>query len=350
MKIRLSIAVLLAIFYGCSQNSSTNLILPDNPSFVYTGRFDMRDRSKPVFMYSGCSIKTIFTGTSVELLLKDDSLRNFFTVIIDDSLFVIEANRSDSTYRLAENLEKGKHTLEIIRRSEWHGGNTSFLGLRLDPKSKVQKPAQNERRMEFIGDSYTCGYGNEGKSQTENFKYSTENNYMSFGAITARNVNADYVAVCRSGIGIVQGYGGSRGFNMPRFYDEVTLDTTIIWDYTQYQPHVVFLDLIANDLSAKLDSAEFLTKYIEFVKRIRSNYPEANIVCAAGPSGPGEDWERTQSYIHTAYNELSKNDPKVNYFEFSPFEPEGSDWHPTVDQHMNMAEELTPFIKKLMNW
>jgi hypothetical protein len=263
---------------------------------------------------------------------------------------VLETNRIDSTYLLAENLDKGKHNLEVIRRSEWHGGNSTFLGIRIDHKAKLETPPVNKRSMEFIGNSYTCGYGNEGKSRTENFKYETENNYLSYGAIAARNLNADYVAVCRSGIGIVHGYGGGREFNMPRFYDEVTLDSSVKWDYSLHQPDVVFIDLIANDLSAPLDSSEFINRYLEFLKRIRNNYPQSNIICAAGPSSPGDKWETTQSYIHAVVDEFSKNDAKISYFEFSPFVPDGSDWHPNVVQHQKMAGELTAFMKELMNW
>jgi len=350
MKKYLILLVATVIICSCSPTNEKKTVSPADPAISYTGRFDRTEKTKPVFMYSGCAIKTVFTGTSVELLLKDDNLRNFFTVIIDDSLFVLAANRANSTYPLAENLGKGPHTLEIIRRTEWHGGNSTFLGLRIDSSGKLEKPLLNERRMEFIGNSYTCGYGNEGLSNTENFKFETENNYLSFGAITARAVKADYVAICRSGIGMVQGYGGSVGFNMPRYYDEVTNDSTVMWDYSLYQPHLVFIDLIANDLSAPLDSAVFVNTYLEFLKRIRSNYPEAFIVCAAGPASPGKEWQTTQSYIQTIADEFGRTDQKTSYFEFSPFVPSGSDWHPNVTEHQKMAEELIPFVKKLMNW
>jgi hypothetical protein len=185
MKNLFSCALLVTILISCSGRGETILVTPDQPEIIYTGRFDFSDKLKPVFMYSGCAIKTIFTGTSVELIMKDDSLRNMFTVILDDSLFVITANRSDSTYLLADSLRDTRHSLEIYKRTEWHGGNTTFLGFRLDHGSKLYKPEIKERRIEFIGDSYTCGYGNEGLSQTENFKYETENNYLSFGAIAA---------------------------------------------------------------------------------------------------------------------------------------------------------------------
>ena len=140
---------------------------------------------------------------------------------------------------------------------------------------KVFRPELSNRKMEFIGDSYTCGYGNEGTSPQEHFKFETENNYLSFGAITARALNAQYLAVCRSGIGIVQGYGGKRNFTMPAVYDEVVSNSSVTWDYSKYQPDVVVIDLITNDLSAPLDSTEFTGKYLEFLKRIRTNYPKA---------------------------------------------------------------------------
>lgn len=78
--------------------------------------------------------------------------------------------------------------------------------------------------------------------------------------------------------------------------------------------------------------------------------PHAKIVCIAGPSGGGEEWRKKQSYVHTAVNESVKAGMEVNYFAFSPFEMNGSDWHPNVEQHRNMAGELIPYLRQLMNW
>ena len=71
---------------------------------------------------------------------------------------------------------------------------------------------------------------------------------------------------------MVQGYGGGRDFNMPRLYDEVINDSSKVWDFTRYQPQLVVIDLIGNDLSAPLDSAEFVNAYVNFLQRIRKNY------------------------------------------------------------------------------
>ena len=310
----------------------------------------MTDKKNPVFMYSGSQIRTVFSGTSVEVILKDDSLRNMFNVLIDDSLFVLTTNKPDGIYPLAGNLEDRKHSLQIFRRTEWHGGNTTFKGLNLDRGRRLYKPQVKKRMIEFIGDSYTCGYGNEGKSREEHFRYDTENNWMSYGAITSRALNAEYITVCRSGIGMYQGYGGDTAFTMPKLYDQVIINGRDDWNYKRYQPQAVVIDLAGNDLSASLDSAAFVNTYIEFLKRVRNNYRDASIVCIAGPSGPDDEWEIWKSYIHTVVNSYGKTDPKVSYFEFSPFEPNGSDWHPNVDEHSRMAGELVPFLKNLMVW
>jgi hypothetical protein len=137
---------------------------------------------------------------------------------------------------------------------------------------------------------------------------------------------------------------------MPAYYDEVTLDSTRKWDYSVNQPELVVIDLITNDLSVDVDSAEFVNRYLDFLKRIRSNYANAKIVCLAGPADKGDKWNTIQSYIHTIVNEAGKTDQAVNYFAFTPFEPHGSDWHPNVTEHKLMAEELIPYLKQLMNW
>ena len=40
----------------------------------------------------------------------------------------------------------------------------------------------------------------------------------------------------------------------------------------------------------------------------------------------------------------------IYYFKFSPFDPHGSDGHPNIKEHEQMANELIPFIKKINNW
>ncbi len=342
--------MLLIILFSCNHSGSKKFIAADSRDIAYIGRFDLSERKAPVFMYSGSAIRTIFSGRFAEMILKDDSLQNMFNILIDDSLFVLTTNKPDGIYTLASNLKDTRHSLEIYRRTEWHGGNTTFKGFNLEKGRRLYKPEVKTRRIEFIGDYYTCGYGNEGKSREEHFMFDTENNYLTYGSLTARALDAEYTGICRSGIGMWQGYGGDSTFTMPKLYDQIIIGSNKSWDYRKHQPQAVVIDLGGNDLSAPLDSAAFINTYIRFLKRIRNNYNSARIICVAGPNDTGSDWDKWRSYIHTIVNQYGKTDQLVNYFEFSPFRPSGSDWHPNVEEHCRMSEELIPYMKNLMKW
>lgn len=331
-----------------AQTGTKEFIGAANTKFSYIGRFDFSNAEQPAFMYSGSAIKTVFSGTSVEMEMKDDSLRNYFTIIVDDSVFKLKTDKQNGIYLLAKNLTTKKHTLQIIRRTEWHGGDSHFVGLYLDATGQLFKPTISKRSIEFIGDSYTCGYGNEGKSHDEHFDYATENNYLSYGAITARALQTEYIGICLSGIGMYQGYGGGKQFAIPNYYDALTHSKKLSWNFAAHQPTMVVIDLGSNDFSAALDSVKFTTAYLNFLKRVRKNYPHSIIVCAAGPSGEGEKFNTQKSYIETVVNTFKKDDKAVHYFAFSTFQMNGSDWHPNVAEHKNMAGELIPFLKSLL--
>lgn len=218
MKNTIVLLVLISLSVGVM---AQQVIAANDASIEYVGRFDFTNPSKPAFMYSGCMIRTGFTGTSLSVKLEDDSLRNWYTVKLDDSIFTFRSGNTAGNYLMAKNLADKKHRVEISRRTEWHGGTVRFGGFVIDQGKKVFKLPQLKRTIEFIGNSLTCGYGNEGKSREEHFSYETENNYHTYGTLVARAVNANYVAVCRSGIGMYQSYGGEKDFVQPKLYDEI---------------------------------------------------------------------------------------------------------------------------------
>ena len=342
--------LLLVLSVLSVRGASPRPVAADDPNIAYIGRFDRSDPKQAVFMYSGCMIRTVFTGTSVTAVLRDAELKNFFAVILDGRLSVLAANRADGTYVLAQGLPSRRHTLEIIRRTEWHGGNTTFAGLRIDSDATLLQPEVSTRRIEFIGDSYTCGYGNEGKSPDEHFSYATENIYLSFGALTARALQAEALFVCRSGIGMVQSYDGDKKFNMPGLYDEVIQKKDLAWDFSRNQPQLVVIDLSDNDYAKPLDRDAFINVYLKFLARLRGHYPEAKIVCVVGPSPANETWQKWQADVRTVVSRRRATDPQVYYFGISNFELHGSDSHPNLDEHRKVAGELTPFLRDLMAW
>ena len=344
--------VFTIIFFlaGSGVKAQWQLIPANDQSIQYVGRFDFTNPAAPVFMYSGCMIKTGFTGTSISVKLIDDSLRNWFTVKLDDSVFIFRADKANGIYKLAANLKNKKHSIEISRRTEWHGGNTRFQGFLIDENEKYFALPNLGRSIEFIGNSLTCGYGNEGSSREEHFKYETENSYLTYGALVSRAVKADYILVCRSGVGMYQDYGGDTSFVQPKLYDEIVKGSKALWDYKKTQPDIVVIELGANDLNKSLDSAAFANSYTRFIEMIRKQYKQAKIICVAGPDLPGDKNSKFQSYLKAITNQFADTDKNVYYFYFGVIDTNGSDWHPNVKEHRQMANALLPFVKSIAKW
>ena len=110
-----------------------------------------------------------------------------------------------------------------------------------------------ERRIEFIGNSITCGYGVESENPSDPFTYETENHFYTYAARTARALKAQHLVVARSGIGVYRNYGAPRSGSkdcMPAMYEQVLFtDSTELWDHTLYTPDVVCINLGTNDTS-----------------------------------------------------------------------------------------------------
>lgn len=342
--------LLLSLLHFQLNSGQMQFVQANDKSITYNGRFDFTDSTKPRFMYSGCAITAGFTGTSIAIKLKDDSLRNWFNVRIDDQLFKFESADSSGIYQLAQSLADTVHTITITRRTEWHGGNSTFEGFFIDSGKSLFPVPRLVNTIEFIGNSITCGYGNEGKNREEHFKYETENGDLAFGALVAKKLNANYVAVCRSGIGMFQSADGNKHFVQPKLYDEIVAGSKAQWNYSDNQPEVVVIELGGNDLAHPLDSTLFVNSYVTFVKKLRNQYPKAEIICAAGPNLPGDSTSAFEPYLKAVKAHFAGTDEKVHYFYFGIIDFNGSDWHPNLKEHRQMADALFPFIKKLTNW
>lgn len=335
-------------------------ISADHQHYVYTGRIDFADNKAPSLSWPGSSIKANFTGTSLAIILDDQLGKNFYSVIIDGETqhpYVLEAKQGEHTYVISTVLAPGKHSLEIYKRTEGEEGATHFKGLVLDKDANLLKPpARPKRRMEIYGDSITSGMGNEAADNGADHLGSEKNNYWAYGAITARNLNAELHTISQSGIGIMISW---FPFIMPQFYDQLSAvgNNDSQWDFTRWAPDVVVVNLFQNDSwltdrDKKLDphptDEQKIQAYIDFVRGIRAKYPNAQIICALGsmdatasPTWPG--------YVKAAVARMKteNNDQKLDtiFFDYT-----GYGQHPRVAQHKANAAKLTAFIKRKMRW
>ena len=339
--------------------SAEQLISADNKHFQYTGRIDFSQPSAPLLSWPGTSIKANFSGSYLAVVLDDEKGKNFFNIIIDGddmSPYVLEAKQGEHTYVISTVLQDSQHSLEIYKRTEGEEGASHFKGLKLADNGKLLAPPQRMgRRIEIYGDSITSGMGNEGADNGADNLSSEKNNYLAYGAIAARDLDAELHTISQSGIGIMISW---FGFIMPQFYDQLSAvgDNDSQWDFKQWTPDVVVINLMQNDswlidrekrLQPIPNDAQRIAHYQDFVTKIRQQYPHAYIICALGSMDITQQ-EKWPNYVKTAVNNLSSaGDNKIDtlFFEFT-----GYGQHPRVAQHKANAKKLAAFIREKMHW
>jgi len=347
------------------------VISPSDKHILYTGRISFTNPERPAFNYPGTQIVAAFEGTSLKMIAKPGS--GYYMAQIDgaEPFKVSFMEKRDSVVSLATALPEGRHLVRLMYIIEGYELYPEFWGFVLDKgKTLVEAPALPSRKIEFIGNSITCGYGNEGLKPYEGFDYSTENHYYSYASITARALDAQHWVVARSGIGAYRNYGeaktGSPRSCMPVQYEYIGYaydlrlreEPTFLrekWDFSRYQPDVVCINLGTNDLSTQPYDVNLLKQgYQRLLKMVREHNPKAKIVFLCGSMLNGKELEIAKQLVDEVTAEANKAGDKAVYrFNFTPQNGDlgyGNDWHPSILQHEKMAAELAAFLRALMHW
>ena len=351
----------LSFFIFSCQTSKKTFVPVNDEHIRYEGRIKFKSEKEAEFYWTGTSVKINFEGTGVGAYLKDERAENWYNIIIDsDSIYKIKVDTARKLYTLAKNLKKGNHTLEIFKRTEWDKGKTWFFGLELEKGGKLLKaPERKTRKLEFFGNSITCGYGNEDYSGNDSGGGTFENGYLTYAARTARHFNAETHYTAKSGIGITVSW---FPMIMPQMYNRLDpTDENSKWDFKAFTPDVVVINLFQNDswivekpdyetfklmFGTKKPTEDFIVNaYYEFVKTIRNTYPNAQIICALGSMDATREGSPWPGYIEKAVSKM--NDKKI-YTHFFPFK--NTPGHPNVEEQKVMADDLIKFMESNIKW
>ena len=331
--------------------ATVRLITPDEtPGVTYIGRFDDSGKSS----WPGTGIRAFFKGADISAKFErfDTWATNFVNVNIDNvSNKKIKIDKN-GTFLLAEGLSDDIHFVEISRRDEAAYGTLQFKGFTFKNGQLLAAPEHSPRKIEFIGDSMTCGYGNEGELDAD-FTTATENNDMTFGAIAARRLGAEFVTIAWSGKGLYKNRDGSTNETMPELYKRTfAKDPASTWDFKKWVPQVVVINLGTNDYPAGVDKAGFVKAYKRLIIDIRNRYDHnVHIFCTIGSMLGGNGLTTMRTWIRDdVVNSLNTaGDSNVHFLEFAPQEEKdgyGTHMHPSLKTHARMARELVAGIRK----
>jgi lysophospholipase L1-like esterase len=356
---------------------------PNDPDILFEGRVDCTNPAAPAFSFPGVSIRARFAGDTLQMKLSDfgagdPKTANRYDVLVDGRTPTeLEVAPHQNVYTLATGLPPGPHTVEIIKRTESFVGKAVFGGFRIRAGTALVPPAPRPHRIEFIGDSITCGYGDMVSihdPSRSHFTAANENENLAWGGVTARALDAELMVVAYSGRGIYRNYEDGPGDTLPRMYLKTLPDdpASAAWNPSVAIPDVLVVNLGTNDFSPPghaadsavrgtpdtIDHATYTRTYVEFLRVLRGYYPKATFVVAAGPMlsdqyPPGyKAWTNIQADLaNVVAARKAAGDPDVHALFIPPQAPPfGEDYHPTAAEQQTMSDALVAVIKQLKGW
>lgn len=311
---------------------------------------------------SGEKLSVTMSGNDTD----EDSLSRV-GIYVDDELVKDVMLTSKSTAVDIEGKTDKSVNVKIIKLSEAQNSCCSIDNITVT-EGKIVPTAEKAHKIEFIGDSMTCGYGVEDSDLTHNFSTASENCCKAFGVKTAKLLDADYSLVCYSGYGIVSGCSADGSKNtddlVANYYEKYCYTAadgfdgikphTIAYDHG-FQPDAIVINLGTNDSTYTGTDpqrlGEYTEKYVEFLKTVRSKNPKARIFCTLGTMG---------NTLYNAMNDavqrytMLTGDRNITSFEL-PVQDQMLDGivvqgHPSEKTHSKDADIIAQKIKTDMGW
>ena len=317
----------------------------------YSGRFDFSNSHKVEFGWAKTSLTINFIGNRVYADIESDG-EDYFLVVLDGEVYNHSFPVTErKLYKLVEDIEYGEHTLELVKRTEAFVGTASFYGFEIFHGKILEPPKEKPLKIEIFGDSISCGYGNESENEFGDFYSKDENSYSSYGAIAARELNAELTLTTWSGLGLVRNYDDSP---MPLPERITNKDANKKWDFSNYVPDIVIINLGTNDFNEHPPSKEdFVDGYKRLIDRIKNYYESVKIICAIGPVMEGKALDDIRDYVKNNvveyYNSIGNKD--IFFLEHSHQKEEngyGQAYHPSQITHNIMADELVDKLKEIL--
>jgi peptidoglycan/xylan/chitin deacetylase (PgdA/CDA1 family)/lysophospholipase L1-like esterase len=328
------------------------------------GRVDERDAGVR-YTWPGVYFEGRFRGAGVGIVL-DDAV-NDYEIRIDDQAPVNLVTPGRVTHWIS-GLSAGVHTVRVAKRTESPWSPGQFGGFVAAPGGALLgKPAARHRQIEFIGDSWTAGYGNMSQVRdcgTTGGIDRNSNADQTFGALTARGLGADYQLNAWSGMGMVRNYNGSSpDVDYRTYYDRVlqAADTAEWQRPRSWKPRVVVVGLGINDFSTPLNpgerwadeaalAADYRTAYLGFLGKLRKRYGAHTWFVLTYPSM----WNTTalaDSVEQIVAARTAAGDRRVRSLHYDNaalgLDLLGCDWHPSARDHQLLAEALTAHLRSL---
>jgi lysophospholipase L1-like esterase len=318
-------------------------VSPFAPQLHRVGRFVDSDAKGPRFVWSATRFSLYFTGDYLRLQLKQleraasvegdpQPLRVWVEVDgAGDDYYADERGELDVT---VPNLRGGEHHLTLVRQSEALVGEAQLLGISVARAGQVRgwdRPPRH--RIEFIGDSVTTGFGNDGEDPCK-FSSKTQAATKAAPWLVGEALEADVTVVAWAGRGVLRNYDDRKEPTVPQ-----------LWRPLVPPPDAVLIALGANDFwRGDPGEGAFVAAYRAFYAKVREAYPRAEIYAVITPTNDLVQLEGLRRYLRQVPARLLEVGPRR--------EDEGSGCigHPSAKTHRRAADEIVARLRSDLGW
>lgn len=319
-----------------------------------------------VFHFKGtCASAYLLAGADGAMLPRQEE-RAYIGVFVDDMPLQTARFSLDCAadwYTLAENLPSGEHTVRVVKQTEIGYGRAAVMQLRTDGVF-LDPPPEQKLRLEFAGDSITCGYGNICTDESPEFKTHEENFSLTFAALTAMQLKAEVSCIAASGNGFYHDYGCNTGNLIPELYrytDRMLFGHMGLaakkWDFAHDRCDAVIVKLGQNDwqycagadLTAEQRTPPLLAERRvgfqaaaeDFFLQIRSVRPNTPVILIY------ESCTELQAELRAAATRVC-GIHLLRISEKQPYEGVGANGHWSVCTHARVAAELCRKLREVL--
>jgi len=305
------------------------------------------------FGWPGVYFESRFRGTGITVAL--ETRTDFLRVSIDGGERA-RLVRPGVARLTISGLAPGEHVVRLDKLTESQEGGSRFLGFLPVAGDVALPPPARARRIEYIGDSFTVGYGNAapGRTCTRAEVHDYTDTSRAFGPLLAARLDADYRINAYSGFGVVRNYNGAApGESLPTIYSRLIPGerAPVEADAAGWRPQLIVISLGGNDFSTPLHAGEAWTDqaalradwrshYVAFVRELMARQPQARFLLM------GRDPFFTD--VEQVAAELNRNAARpVVTLRYGDLDLNGCDWHPSLADHRAIADLLAGAIGRI---
>lgn len=253
-----------------------------------------------------------------------------------------------------DGLDNNKHHIGVYVATESQDAPDAFGGFAIPVGEKVLRLPGRKRQIEFIGDSYTVGFGNLSPTRicTNEQVWARTDDPAAFGPLTAEHYNADYQINAISGRGVVRNYNGGKADTVPEAYPYVLFNKDQEYIDPTWQPQVIVVGLGTNDYTTKLHAgekwktraelhADYVNTYEQFLNKLRKQNPHAYIIVWAADVANGEVEAQASKVVQQLHQQGFQD---LKYLAIHNITFTACDQHPSLKDDKYIAQTLEQVI------